>query len=42
VSDRHACPVGDIEELRADIWSSDEELDDFLTDWRIRRDASLS
>lgn len=40
--DQHATPVTDIEELRADVWSSDEELQEFLADWRASRDASLS
>jgi hypothetical protein len=40
--DQHATPVRDIAELRADVWDSDEELDEFLTDWRASRDASLS
>lgn len=40
--EQHARPVLDIEELRADVWSSDEELDEFLVDWRASRDASLS
>ncbi len=40
--DQHAAPVRDIAELRADVWESDEELDEFLADWRASRDASLS
>jgi hypothetical protein len=40
--DQHATPVRDIAELRADVWGSDEELDEFLADWRASRDASLS
>jgi hypothetical protein len=40
--DQHARPVQDIAELRADVWDSDEELDEFLADWRAGRDASLS
>ncbi len=40
--DQHARPVRDIAELRADVWGSDEELDEFLADWRASRDASLS
>jgi hypothetical protein len=40
--EQHARPVRDIEELRADLWSSDEEFDEFLVDWRASRDASLS
>ena len=37
---QHARPICDIAELRADVWSSDEELDEFLADWRASRDAS--
>jgi hypothetical protein len=33
--------VDDLEELRADIWASDEELDAFLADLRTSRDASV-
>lgn len=40
--DQHARPICDIAELRADVWSSDEELDEFLADWRASRDNSLS
>ncbi|MHB1537837.1 MAG: hypothetical protein ACYCST_21710 [Acidimicrobiales bacterium] len=40
--DQHATTVRDIVELRADVWGSDEELDEFLADWRASRDASLS
>ncbi len=40
--DQNARPVQDIAELRADVWDSDEELDEFLADWRASRDASLS
>ena len=40
--DQHARPVTDLEELRLDVWSSDEELEEFLADWRASRDASLS
>jgi hypothetical protein len=40
--DQHARPVRDVAELRADVWDSDEELDEFLADWRASRDASLS
>lgn len=39
--DQHATPVRDIAELRADVWDSDEELDEFLANWRASRDASL-
>jgi hypothetical protein len=37
-----ATPVTDADELAADIWESDEELDAFLKDLRSSRDASLS
>lgn len=40
--DQHAQPVRAIAELRADLWESDEELDEFLADWRASRDASPS
>ncbi len=40
--DQHARPVTDIAELRADVWSSDEELEQFLADWRASRDTSSS
>jgi hypothetical protein len=40
--DQRARPVSDIEELRLRVWSSDEELEEFLADWRASRDASLS
>ncbi|MDA8380118.1 MAG: hypothetical protein M0020_04725 [Actinomycetota bacterium] len=40
--DQHARPVRDIAELRADVWDSDEELEEFVADWRASRDASLS
>lgn len=40
--DQRARPVHSIEELRADVWASEEELDDFLADWRAGRDAALS
>lgn len=40
--DQNARPVANIEELRANLWSSDEELDEFLADWRASRDSSLS
>ena len=38
--DQHAIPVTDIDQLRLDVWSSDEELEEFLVDWRTSRDAS--
>jgi hypothetical protein len=34
--------VRDVRELEADIWDSDEELDDFLADLRASRHSSLS
>jgi len=34
--------VTDAEELAADIWGSDEELDEFLTDLRASRNASIA
>ncbi|HET7486880.1 MAG TPA: hypothetical protein VFJ85_03065 [Acidimicrobiales bacterium] len=34
-----ARPVRDLRELVADIWESDEELDDFLADLRRSREA---
>lgn len=39
--DQHARPVSDVKELRLDVWSSAQELDEFLADWRNSRDASL-
>lgn len=38
--DQHADPVADIGELRLDVWSSDQELEEFLVDWRTSRGAS--
>lgn len=38
---QHAEPVRDAQELTADIWESDEELEAFLADLRSSRDASL-
>lgn len=38
----HASPIVDAEELAADIWESDEELDAFLADLRSSRDASIA
>jgi hypothetical protein len=35
-----AKPVADVDELAADIWESDEELDAFLADLRASRAAS--
>jgi len=40
--DQHARPVTDVEELRLDVWSSEQELEEFLADWRSSRDTSLS
>ncbi len=37
---QHAETVSDAEELTADIWESDEELDAFLADLRACRDSS--
>lgn len=34
-------PIESVEELAADVWESDEELDAFLADLRASRDASL-
>jgi hypothetical protein len=33
----HARPVADANELAADIWASDDELDEFLADLRASR-----
>jgi hypothetical protein len=38
----HTTPVGDVRELAADIWETEEELDAFLADLRASRRASLS
>jgi hypothetical protein len=38
---QHAEPVRDAQELIADIWESDEELETFLADLRSSRDTSL-
>ncbi|MCA1704021.1 MAG: hypothetical protein LC808_12450 [Actinobacteria bacterium] len=38
----NAAPVRDTDELVAEIWDSDEELDDFLIDLRASRRASLN
>jgi hypothetical protein len=40
--DQHATPVHDLAELRADVWGSGQELDEFLADWRASRNSSLS
>jgi len=37
----HAEEIRDPEELAADIWESDEELEAFLVDLRSTRDTSL-
>lgn len=39
---QHASQVMTAEELAADIWESDEELDEFLADLRASRDASTA
>jgi hypothetical protein len=39
---QHASQVTTAEELAADIWESDEELDEFLADFRTSRDASTT
>ena len=39
---QHASPIVDAEELAADIWESDEELDAFLADLRSSRDTSIA
>jgi hypothetical protein len=38
----HARPVADANELTADIWASDDELDAFLADLRASRGQSLA
>ena len=35
-------PVASAEELAADLWESDEELDEFLRDLRSGRDSSIA
>lgn len=35
-------PVESVDDMRADIWESDEELQAFLADMRARRDANLA
>ena len=37
----NATEIHDLQELAADIWDSDEELDAFLADLRASRRASL-
>lgn len=39
---QQAKQVTDAEELAADIWGSDEELDEFLADLRASRNASIA
>lgn len=39
---QHAVAVNDPNELAAEIWESDEELDAFLVDLRASRNASLA
>jgi hypothetical protein len=34
-------PVASVEDMRADLWDSDEELDSFLADVRASRQADL-
>ncbi len=36
---QHATPVSATKDLRADVWDSDEELDEFLVDWRAARSS---
>lgn len=38
--EQHARAVGDMGELRVDVWPSGEELEEFLADWRASRNAS--
>ena len=38
----NATPVHGADELAAEIWDSDEELDDFLVDLRASRRSSLT
>ncbi len=38
----NAAPVHDADELAAEIWDSEEELDDFLVDLQASRRASLT
>lgn len=40
--DQHATPVRAIEELRAEVWDSYAELDEFLADRQAARSASPS
>jgi hypothetical protein len=40
--DQHATPVVAIEELRAEVWDSNDELDEFLADWQAARSTSPS
>ena len=39
---QHAEQIADVEELAADIWESDQELEEFLIDLRASRNASLA
>ena len=39
---QHAEQIADVEELAADIWKSDQELEEFLIDLRASRNASLA
>jgi hypothetical protein len=35
-------PVESLDDMRADVWDSDEELDEFLADVRASRQADLA
>ncbi|MBB5789307.1 hypothetical protein [Jiangella mangrovi] len=35
-------PITSVDELRADVWDSDHELDAFLSFFRLSRNADLS
>jgi hypothetical protein len=35
-------PVESLDDMRADVWDSDEELDEFLADVRASRQAGLA
>ncbi len=39
---QNAEQTADVEELAADIWESDQELEEFLTDLRASRNASVA
>lgn len=38
----HVQPIGSVDELRADMFESDEELDEFLADLRAFRHGHLA